>query len=428
MKKVFSIALLIFAFAGAYAREKANMDQIRADYYFTHMAFSKAIPYYEKLAADSGNVQTFSRLGDCYRLTGNAQQAAEWYKKALSYAKYGEIILLRYGQMLMQLQQYDSAAKWLRQYQETNPTEVRVANLIAACKSAPERIKTAKGTPQLLPFNTDRSEFGPTLWNGQLVFCADTAININKKKSDWLGGAYYNIYSVSCDANGNCGDEFNTLGTSKDMNIRWHDGPASFNAAGDTMYFTRTRYSSKFFDRGSLPNKDSTVVLEMMMATDLESDNKFHRVRPFRFNNRNFSVAHPTISPDGNTLVFTSTMRGSGSDLYLCRRNKLGKWLKPQNLGKNVNTEGEEVFPHFINDSTLLFASDGHEGLGGLDIYISHLDKETSTFQKPQNLGAPFNSSYDDMSMAIFPDLSGGYFSSNRPAETAGDNIWFFRR
>lgn len=427
MKKLLSITLAL-ACLFAHAKEKVNMDLVRADYYFTHMAFYKAIPYYEKIATENGNVQVYSRLGDCYRLTGNAESAAAWYRKALDNSKYGEIILLRYGQMLMQLQQYDSATRWLKQYQEINPNEVRVANLIAGCKSAPGRLKAVKGEPILLPFNTDKSEFGPTLWKDHLVFCADTAIGVTKKPSRWSGASFFNIYAVECDGNGSCGDEFHTVGNSKDIDIRWHDGPACFNAAGDTMYFTRTRYNSKFFNKGTLPNKDSTVVLEMMIATELSADNKFSRVKPFKFNNRNFSVAHPAISPDGNMLVFTSNMHGAGSDLYVCRRNRAGKWLKPENLGKNFNTEGEEVFPHFADDSTLFFSSDGHEGLGGLDIYVSHYNKTLNLFSSPENVGAPINSSYDDMSMALPPDGSGGYFSSNRPSEKGGDNIWFYRK
>jgi len=431
--KYIIVTVLIFFSAlidqPAGAKDKDDMDRIRADYYFAHYAFHNAIVYYEKIAATDGNVQVYARLGDCYRLTGDIESAAKWYKKTLEMSKYGELTLLRYGQMLMMLQQYEEAAKWLKQYLDINPDDVRTRNMIAGCKSAPERLKQAsKGTPVLLPFNTDRSEIAPTLWNGNLVFTADTAVKLNKKSSSWSGGSYYNIYAISCDMAGNCGDEYMTLGTSKDVSIAWHNGPCTFNAAGDTMFFTRTRYNSKFFNRGAKPNKDSTVVLETMIATDLDGNMKFRKVKPFRFNSKNFTIAHPSLNPSGTTLVFTSTMNGGGSDLYLCNRNKKGKWLKPQNLGKNLNTEGEELFPYFINDSTLYFASDGHEGLGGLDIYVSHWDKATHTFLPPTNVGAPINSSYDDMSMALFPDGSGGYFSSNRPAEKGSDNIYFYKK
>lgn len=431
MRNLFVVIVLVLHFLlPGRLLAKDDMDLIKANYYYAHLSFHEAIPYYEKLATPEASVQIVSRLADCYRLTGDINKAAEWYRKALDMPRYADIVMLRYGQMLMELMQYEEAAKWLAQYQLTNLRDRRVANLIAACRTAPGRLKAAPTTvPVLLPFNSDHSEFAPTVWNGNLVFAADTAINLAKKKSKWTGNSCYNIYAVSCDAAGNCGDEFRTLGTAKNMNIAWHDGPATFNKDGDTMYFTRTRYNEHFFSKGSMPNKDSMVVLETMIATDFdEATQKFTRVRPFAFNSRGYSVAHPTVNASGNMMIFSSTQLGNGSDLYMCARTRKGKWLRPQNLGNIINTEGEEVFPYLANDSTLYFASDGHEGLGGLDIYVSHWDKIAHQFSKPENVGAPINSPYDDISMALNPDGSGGYFSSNRPAEKAGDNIYFYTR
>ncbi len=409
---------------------KENLDLVKGNYYYAHLAFYDAIPYYERVAVSGGNIQVFSRLGDCYRLTGNMENAAKWYKNAIDTGRYTDIVLLRYGQMLMGLAQYEEAAKWLMKYQKNHLNDRRVANLIAGCWSAPEILKKpVKGNVVLLEFNTDHSEFAPTMWNGNLVFSADTAVNLNKKRNKWTGNSYYNIYAMPCDGSGNCDGDYIPLGTSKNVNIRWHDGPCTFNAGGDTMYFTRTRYNDKFYNRGSIANKDSIVVLETMIATEFdEATLKFNKVSPFVFNSTRYSVAHPTISPNGSMLIFSSTMLGSGPDIYMCFKNKIGKWLRPQKLDSTINTEGDEVFPFFADDSTLFFASDGHEGLGGLDIYVSHWDKVTHTFTHPTNVGAPINSSYDDISMALFSDGTGGYFSSNRPAEKKSDNIYFYKK
>ncbi|MES2702100.1 MAG: tetratricopeptide repeat protein [Bacteroidota bacterium] len=409
---------------------KEDMDMIKANYYYSHLAFYKAIPYYEKLAEKENNVNIYSRLGDCYRLTGSIDKAAGAYRKALDMPKYGDLVMLRYAQMEMMLMQYEEAAKWLQVYKDNNPRDRRVANLIAGCKSARDVWAAApKKAATLLSFNTDHSEFAPAIWNGNLVFAADTAIKLHKKKSNWTGAACYNIYALTCDGTGNCGDDYHTLGTSKNMDIAFHDGPATFSSDGDTMYFTRTRFNEKFFSRGSVMNKDSIVVLETMMATDYdESLQKFRTVKPFTFNNTNFSVAHATVSPNGRMMIFSSTMEGAGSDLYLCTRNPKGKWLRPKNLGAFINTEGEEVFPYFANDTTLIFASDGLAGLGGLDIYVAHWDSTLQNFAHAVNAGVPINSSYDDISMALYPDGSGGYFSSNRPAEFKSDNIYFYRK
>src|ERR1043165_2769972 len=104
-RKVF-IFFLTFCFSCASLLAKENMDMVRGNYYYSHLAFYKAIPYYEKIAAEGG-IQVFSRLGDCYRLTGNIENAATWYKKAIDTGRYTDIILLKYGQVLMGLMQYE---------------------------------------------------------------------------------------------------------------------------------------------------------------------------------------------------------------------------------------------------------------------------------------------------------------------------------
>ncbi len=422
---IFSLSLIV----ASGLQGKDNTDQIKAEYYFSHMAFSKAIVYYEKILEKGDDAQVFNRLGDCYRLTGNVPQAASCYARVVAMNKVTDALRLKYAKVLMQLQQYDSAATLLRVYVANNPTDRRAVNMAKGCELAPTHLRAIpKGQPVLLAFNTDRSEMAPALWNGNLVFASDSAVSVRKKRTDWTGAACYNLYSAACDENGNCGTNYVSAGKTGRWNIEWHDGPATFNAAGDTMYFTRTRYNDKLLFRGAVPNGDSVVVLEIMMATGYDPNTStFKNVHPMPFNRANYSVAYPTISLDGNTFIFSSTMNGSGSDLYMSKRNKRGKWMQPINLGPNINTEGEEVFPYLVNDTTLIFASDGHPGLGGLDIYTSSWDQNTGTFLPPVAMGIPVNSSYDDMSMAISAE-GNGYFSSNRPANAAGDNIYFYRK
>ncbi len=410
------------------SRAKDDMDRIKADYYYEHLAFYKAIPYYEKLALAGDNPHVYARLADCYRLTGDLLKADEYFRKLLDMHRGSDASKLKYARVLMQLMRYEEADTLLKEYQLTNPRDRRIANMIEGCRTAPDKLKASyKGKPVFLALNTDRSEFAPTLWNGNLVFTADTAIAMNKRTSGWTGSSCYNIYTVPCYEAGNCGTDYATLGTPGKVNIEWHNGPAAFNPTGDTMYFTRTRYNNKFFSRGAVPNKDSIVFLEIMIATDYDDATmKFNKVKPFAFNSSSHSVAYPTISNSNNLMVFCSNSHGSGTDLYMCRRNKAGKWMRPQSLGPNVNTDGEEVFPFLANDSTLFFASDGHPGLGGLDIYRSSWDKGKGVFLPPVHLGIPVNSSYDDISMALTPDGT-GYFSSNRPAEAGGDNIYYYK-
>jgi len=432
MRAVFVVTfILIFVVHAPFASAKEKRELIKANYYYDHYSYHEAIPYFEKVAEDEHSAEVYGRLADCYRLTGDMEKAGENYGKAVKTKGCKPSLKLRYGQLLMQQMQYDSAKVYLQEYKQSYLLDKRAENLIAACDSAPKMLKgRPTGDVTLLDFNTDGSEFAPTLWKGKLVFTADTAINLKKKKSKWSGKAYYNMYSVTCD-DGNCGTDLQMVGQKKNINIKYHDGPATFTANGDSMYFTRTRYLDKGIIKNSVSNEEGTVLLEIMIASDYDEGSKsFSRISPFPFNSTSYSVAHPAISPSGRTLVFSSAMhRGQGgSDLYMCRQNTKGKWSKPENLGNVVNTEGEELFPWWADDSTLCFSSDGHIGLGGLDIYMTHWDTKLNTFSPPENLGIPINSPYDDMSLAIFPDGRSTYISSNRPAEKGGDNIYYYRR
>lgn len=425
------ITIIACSFLTSAATGKENKDLMRASYYYTHYAYYEAIPYYEKIAEKLNDPAIYASLADCYAATNNTVKAAAAYAKAVDIRGCATPVLLRYAQLLMQMTRYDEAAKWLKEYQKSNKADRRVANMLAACTSAPaKRSAMPPGTTTLLPFNTDGSEFAPTLWKDNLVFASDTAIDLNKKTDNWSGRSYYNIYSLPADSKGHCGTELNKLAETKKINIKYHDGPCTFTADGKQMYYTRSRFNDKFFSRKSIASKDSTVLLEIMIASDYDSaSKKFKTVQPFEYNSAEYAVAHPTVSPDGRLLAFSSTKpRGQGgSDIYICKKVR-DNWSKPVNAGSTINTEGEEVFPYWANNNTLFFSSDGLEGLGGLDIYKANWNEASGTFDAPQNVGIPLNSSYDDISLAMRPDLGSTYFSSNRPAGKGGDNIFFYRK
>lgn len=432
MKLIRYILLFIFLAVNiSSARAKENKDLMKASYYYNHYAYFEAIPYFEKIADKLNDPVIYAQLADCYSVTNNLQKATEAYSKAVNLKGCSAAVILRYAQLLMQQTQYDEAAKWLREYLKTNKNDKRAANMIAGCSTAKSKLMAIpQGTATLLPFNTDGSEFAPALWKGKLVFASDTAIDLKKKTDNWTGRSYYNIYSIPCDNRGKCEGELNKLTETKQMNTRFHDGPCTFSADGSKMYYTRSRCKDNFLSRKSISNKDSIVLLEIMIASDFDTTTKkFKTITPFEFNSEEYSVAHPSVSPNGKLLVFSSNKpKGQGgSDLYLCK-NVRGNWMKPQSAGNVINTEGEEVFPYWADDTTLFFSSDGFEGLGGLDIYKSIWNDNTGTFSQPENIGTPINSSYDDISLALFADGRSTYFSSSRPAERGSDNIYFYKK
>jgi outer membrane protein OmpA-like peptidoglycan-associated protein/Tol biopolymer transport system component len=431
MKKFLFIILSLSTFYGPVLFGKTSQDLLRANYLYRQLAFHEAIPYYEKAAPLANDPVVFSELGDCYRYTKAMDQAAVWYKKAVVMRDCPAIVNLHYGQTLMTLQQYGEAAHWLEVYQKSVPDEKRVSNLLESCKTAEGLLsQVPSGTVSLLSFNTDGSDFGPTLRKGELIFSSDTLIRsadegARKSVNEWSGHNYYNMYRVSCYGNGNCN---NTIKKVADrVNTKFHDGPSVFSSDGKTMYFTRTHFNEQFLSRGSVPDPNGTVHLQIMVAKGYnDAAGTFESIDPFAYNSKKYSTAHPAISPSGKTLVFSSDMPGGkgGNDLYICVMGQDGKWGEPQNLSE-LNTEGDEMFPTLADDAHLYFASDGLVGLGGLDLYSATWDVGARTFSGVEHMSTPLNSSYDDMSLSLEEGGKRGYFASNRPAAKKGDNIYF---
>lgn len=422
-------ALVLFSFE---AKSKPNQDLIKANYLYRHYAFHEAIVYYEKIVQTSTDAKTILELADCYRYTKDMEKAAFWYNKALQMSNCEEVAKLKYALTLMTLQKYDEAYNLLVDYQKAYPEDKRIANLIKSCTYAQVAITDMpEGYVTLLPFNTDGSEFGPAYRKGELYFTSDSLLkdskgnNLKKSTNNWTGANYYNIYRINCKDYGKCDSEIKYLPSA--LNTKYHDGPSVFTSDGNTMYFTRTNYQHKFYNRGSIPDQDGTVHLQIMIGQGYDpSSGTFQKITPFKYNSKKYSTAHPAISPNGKTLVFVSDMPGGkgGNDLYVCYLEQDGSWSAPQNL-THLNTEGNDVLPTFYNNNTLYFSSDGHVGFGGLDIYKATFDKKTADFNNVKHLGLPVNSSYDDMSLTLMKDKTHGYFASNRPAAQKGDNIYF---
>src|SRR4051812_23669292 len=170
--------LLLVLLNSSIAAAKENKDLMKADYYYSHYIYYKAIPCYEKVATQLNDPAIYARLAECYAVLNEMQKAADAFAKAVAIKDCSPGIVLKYAQVLMQLTQYDEAKKWLQIYHDTNKSDVRAMNLIEGCDAA----KTVTdGMPEgfvlLLPFNTDGSDFGPTMWGGKLVFASDTAID-----------------------------------------------------------------------------------------------------------------------------------------------------------------------------------------------------------------------------------------------------------
>ncbi|WP_245553812.1 OmpA family protein [Cytophaga aurantiaca] len=411
------------------AQSNHDKDLMIADYMYTHLAFAEAIKHYEKVVEHNDDPMILVKLGDCYRMIDKFDQAVSCYSIAIKNENFPSYAYQNYADALMTLGKYKEAKELFLKYQAVNPGNRSVSNKINSCDYADSLLKLPpSGVLYFQAFNTDGYEFGPTFRNTDLVFTTDSVYNTENNKEDkWTGDSFYQIRFTETNSEGKSSSEVKNLG--KKVNGKYHDGPCTFCHDGDTMFFTRTNYGISMINNGPKSDPNKLVHLQIMIASKQNPETKeYEKIKSFVHNKSTYSTIHPTLSPNGKILIFASDMKGGegGIDLYMTTLDTRNKWSKPVNLGKTINTEGDEVFPSFYNDSVLYFSSNGWLGLGGLDIYRAVWSDQKGMFISTMHMGVPVNSSYDDMSFVQHRTSEMAYLASNRPAAKANDNIYSY--
>ena len=265
--------------------------------------------------------------------------------------------------------------------------------------------------------NSIFQEYSPAFYQNGLVFIASNpAVNTDKKEDDNTGKATTSLFFAARNDNGSLQKP---LTFAEELTTKFYDGPLSFSKDGNTIYFTRTNLR-----RGKpIKAKDGLVKLKIYAAT--KKDNKWDNIFELPFNNAEYDCAHPSVSNDGRRLYFSSNRPDGfgGMDLYVSTLIN-GKWSDPVNLGPKVNTDKNEIFPFIHADGKVYFASNGHKGVGNLDIFSTM--KTDTGWLKPLNLPEPINSRSDDFGLIVSADKKSGYFSSNRSSGKGDDDIFNF--
>lgn len=268
-------------------------------------------------------------------------------------------------------------------------------------------------TVALVPgVNTSEAEFCATSHGSDLVFVGSQPKDLvnNSSPLDVNGVNYTDVFVASLKD----GKVKNKRSLSANINGLYHDGPIAFNKKQTVAYLTRVEYKK---GTESFVNRAKIFVFE-------KKANAWWSATPFAYNNDAYSIGHAALSKDGNFLFFSSDMPGGygGKDIYFCRKNG-SSWEKPENLGSNVNTTGDEEYPFMRDDDILFFSSNGHKGLGGFDIFTAYYFNGKWLFKRSE--GAPVNSDRDDFGI-VFTNAIAGYFSSNRPGGVGSDDIYSF--
>ncbi len=386
----------------------------KANKFYSVQAYSQAIPLYEKVyKKDSSNKLILSNLGNCYRLTNNANGQIKCYGNLIKNGKAESVHKLYYGQALMANGNSSEAKTYLEQY----TADSRGKNLASSSEKQKQYSKNADAyRVELAGFNSAQNDFCAVNFNGTVVFASarNKTAWINKKHA-WTNDNYLNLYTTEKRVDGSLAPPSVFMG---DLNSKYNDGPVCFSKDFQTVFFTRNNSNSKE------KSTEGTYKLKVFSAT--LNVNGFDRVSILPFNNKDYNCAHPCVSADGNTLYFASDMPGGqgGLDIYYVKKGTDGTWGKPVNLGDKVNTAGNEVFPFIANNGFLYFSSNGLDGLGGLDVYETKIKDDVAG--RVYNMGEPVNSKNDDFGVFLGEDSKTGYISSNRKNGGMDDDIYNF--
>ena len=397
------------------------------------MAYNNAITYYEKYLTKKSSNEVKIKLANSYRLINDYKKADPLYAEIVNFPDVDQVEMFNYAKVLMNEGKYDDAKLWLTKYLKLRDDDFAAEMLLVSCNNVYKlKEDTTLFTLKEVHIPDVATSFGGTKYGDGIVFSADKVTKNPTKKSGWTGRSYYDLYYSK---KGNDGNWESPQILKGEINGEYHEGAATFNKAGDVLYFTRSNYFTKH--KLAKNSKDESN-LKIFRAEFVNG--KWTHLEELPFNSDDYSCGHPTLSADDKTLYFISDMPGGmgGTDIY--RTTLLGgtdippvaqtgpasesvsdkiysnsTWSKPENLGAAVNTSGNEMFPSIASDGVLYFSSDANNNLGGLDVFATTCN--ATKCLAPENLGYPLNSSKDDFNYNLNEDNKTGYVSSNRTGE-----------
>jgi peptidoglycan-associated lipoprotein len=388
------------------------------EYYVAIDEFKEA---YEKTMAKSDKLDIAFNIAECYRLTNNPAQAELWYGKVLAKNYPNPLAILYYADALKMNQKYEDAKIQYKAYKELVPGDSRGNDGIISCDLALEWLEFPNGyeIEEMKFFNSKYSDFSPCFGSEdyrQVFFTSARDETIGKAEQGVTGQNFSDIFVSVMDRKGKWSTP---VPLEEPVNTEAEEGTPIISSDFNTLYFTRCNVS-----------KRKAMGCEIYQTK--RSGEKWGKTESLEIASDSVVIAHPAISKDELTLFFVSDMDGSVQDYQgknskdiwmVSRTDKSSKWGKPENLGNDINTPGNEVFPYLHPDGTLYFSSDGHIGMGGLDIFKAR--KGESGRWEVENMRYPINTSSDDFGIVFEAERESGYLSSTRKGH-GNDDIFSF--
>ena len=485
--KHFSILLILILMT---FRGWSQSTMEKADREYNALAYLKAVALFEEVLADSSLhggelLSAQAKLAYSYRQLKDTPNAERVFRKLIS--DYGQDLpaeynncYLYFAQALASNGKYKEAQETYAKYSDLNSEDRRGSTFSKLYNNVALLTKNAGSYKvEHLSMNSSAADFSPTYYKDGLVFVSgrDEALAI-KRVFNWDETAFLDLYYIpnlkkikgqpaaslggSIDAPTSvrrrrksvlgadaytaltandsrtvgffAGVAYNTsLGYderpltesqrfNKTLNSKYHEGPAVFTADGNRIIFTRNNFNKNLYktSKGGI-NKLKLYTAELVNGS-------WANIEELPFNSDEYSTGHPALNPNNTLLYFASDRPGGegGTDIYVARFEQ-GTWTEPVNMGPEINTKGNEMFPFVDAVGNLYFSSDGHAGLGDLDIFYAPLESYAKA-KKSINLGAPINSNKDDFGLITDAERTMGYFSSNRKEGGKDDDIYRFTR
>lgn len=392
-----------------------NNDTKRADKHFDRLEFVDAIKDYEKLISKGkANAYVFRQLAIANYNISNTEKSATYYKQYLDMADdASKEDYFNYAQILMSNEDYDAAKQAYQDFANYAPNDSRAQAFLNNPDFADDLMNMNPNYEiEPMALNSEYSDFAGYENDTYLYFTSSR--NQSRRTYGWNEQPTTDIYRAE-----------NVAGTFKneelvegDINSKFNEGTIAITNDGQTLYFSRNNFEDGDYET----SEEGRSKLKIYKAKLVNGE--WQDIEALPFNSSEYEVSHPALSSDNSTLYFSSDMDGGygASDLYMVSINDDGTFGEPQNLGSKINTEGRESFPFVDAEGNLFFSSNGHLGLGGLDVYYSR--NNSGSMAAPKNLGAPINSSKDDFAFTYFNEVDRGYVSSNRGDNALDDNIY----
>lgn len=426
MKKIFFLFLISFFLVLISEDLQSQPKRLeRADKAFELRQYSEALEQYRRVYnrvrrrdRDEGTRVLF-QTGMCYKYLNEPRRAESFFRRAVRGNYPDPVAILYYAEALMQNEKYELALEQFKLYNEKVPDDWRGKHGIHSVEIA----MYLQENPGLYEvnlkrrFNSRQNDFTPAYGdhrNSMIIFASSRDDAKGNKTDPWTGENFSSLFVSYQDRAGDWSNP--VLLDEGPVNTEFNEGAPSVNASGTELFFTRCQ---------SVPDQDVGC---RIFRSSRQGANWGEPAEVVLVSDSSISVGHPAISPDEMRLYFVSDKPGGkgGKDIwYADRESPGGDFKNPRNLGDVINTPGDEMFPYVREDGTLYFASNGHPGLGGLDIFFTQPDGDSWT--TPENLGTPVNSSGDDFGIVFKRGEETGFFTSSRNERGAsGDAIYSF--